>query len=619
MRQLSERTSLILLWLLAGTIAVGVCSLLLPATQWHGESMPVGNDSFYHARRILDTAADPGSFYQFDKKIHAPEGSLLTWPWGYDYAMGWLVRLVVKAGFSAPPIDFLIWVPVAAVLLSVALMMLMARTLSLPPWSAGLAGLCVALSPLTQVLHGVGMIDHHFAEYIFVLATLALGLKWFAAPDDRVAGATLGVVLGVAPAIHNGLFILQIPVVALMLLWWIQDIRIPPRAALFFAGALLLATIAALLPSLPFQLGRFEFWTLSWFHLYAAIGTAAVTVLLSTFERTQRNVGLLLFAAVVYLLPLGHQFFVAHSFLAGTIKRLDVISEMQSVRQMAEYGGVRYVTTLYSVFLWLWPITVAYCAWRAWVERRSARLFFWIAALCGLSLLIMQYRLHYFGSFALFLPWLVIAEDLAKRWQPRRRLVMLAASLAFLLMFSMPLRWSIPAPPQQGGTGNFPALRLVLGDLQKACAREPGIVLADNDAGHFIRYYTECSVVSNNFLLTKQHEQKIEWSDYLLSLGADDLPVAAPNVRYVMLRPVHIEPTEAGPMYVSFSQAGRATLLGDLLMKPFDQVSKKYVGMREVTMRWNPASEPMPYMRLFKVLKPGETVDAAQVAQTSGH
>lgn len=617
MRQLSVRTSLILMWLIAAAAAVGVCSLLYPGTQWHGESMPIGNDSFYHARRILDTAADPSSFYQFDKKIHAPEGSLLTWPWGYDYAMGWLVRLVVKAGFSAPPINFLIWVPVGCVVISVALMMLVARRLSLSPWSAGLAGLCVALSPLTQVLHGVGMIDHHFAEYIFVLATLALGLKWFAMPENHKAGAALGVLLGVAPAIHNGLFVLQLPVLTLMLLWWVQDIRIPRRAALFFAVALLASTIAILLPSLPFRLGRFEFWTLSWFHLYAALGTAATAVLLSAFSRTRKNVGLLLFAAAVYLLPLGHQFFVAHSFLAGKIARLDVISEMQSVRQMAEIGGLRYPSTLYSLFLWLWPFTVAFCAWRAWVERSSGRLFFWIAALCGLSLLIMQFRLHYFGSFALFLPWLVLTEDLAERWSGRRRFVMLSVSLVFLLMFSMPLRWSIPAPPELGGTGNFPALRLVLEDLQKACAKEPGVVLADNDAGHFIRYYTECSVISNNFLLTRQHEEKIEWSDYLLSLGADDMPKAAPYIRYVLMRPVTIEPTEGGPMYVTFSQGGRATLLSDLLIKPYDQVSNKYVGLREVVMRWTPKEQPVPYMRLFKVLKAGEQPEP-RVAQTTG-
>ena len=170
--------------MLVASIAVGACALSWPsahiaanaAVGLEAEYLPVSIDSFYHARRILDTAADPASFYQFDAKIHAPEGSLLPWPWGYDYAMGWIVRTGHLLGVPGPPILILIWVPVAAVLLTVGLMMLLARQLSLSLWSTTIAGLSVAVSPLTQLLHGVGMIDHHYAEYIFVLAALTFAL-----------------------------------------------------------------------------------------------------------------------------------------------------------------------------------------------------------------------------------------------------------------------------------------------------------------------------------------------------------------------------------------------------------------------------------------------------------
>ncbi len=615
MQPLSTRSSLILLWLLIGMVAIVTCSVSFSATQFRGEFLPMGNDSFYHAVRILDTAADPAAFYQFDPHIHAPEGSLLTWPWGYDYAMGWLLRLFVEGGFDGPPIALLIWFPVAAVLVSVALMMKVARRLSLSVWSAALAALAVALSPLTQALHGVGFIDHHFAEYILVLATVGLGLQWFLKPTDTATAAVVGIVLGVAPAIHNGLFVLQLPIVAVMLAWWLQGIRVPLRAAIFFAAALFIATVAVLVPSLPFRLGRFEFYTLSWFHLYAAVGTCAAAILLSAWSKTRRNSALLVLVTLVYLGPLGHQFFVAHAFLAGTIKRLDLISEMQSVWAMADQpGGIKYVSILYTLFIWLWPATLALCVWRAWVERSSGRLFFWVCAILGLSLLVMQYRMHYFGSFAMYLPWLVLVEDCARRWQAHRRAVMLAASMVFLLMFSLPLRYSIPQPQLIGADENFPAVRLVLEDLQKACAREPGVVLADNDAGHFIRYYTKCSVISNNFLLTKQHEEKIEWSDYLLSLTAEEMPKAAPYVRYVLVRPITINPSAHGPVYVAYSQGTTAALLADLLIKPYDKVSPRYVGLRQVESRFDDTDQPIPYMRLFKVLKPGEQ-PPAQIAQ----
>jgi hypothetical protein len=611
--QVSVQTRLILLWLIASLLAVGSCSLIWPAAHYGAEYLPVGNDSVYHARRILDAVADPSAFYQFDPKIHAPEGSIIVWPWGYDYALAWIVRVAMKVGFSGPPIAFLIWIPVAAVLASVALMMVVARRLGLSVWGTGLAGLCVSVSPLTQGLHGVGVIDHHYAEYIFILATIGLGLKWFLKPDDTRAAVSLGAVLGIAVAIHNGLFILQLPVLAAMFLWWLQGIRMPRRPVLWFAGTLLAATLAVLLPSLPFRLMRFEFYTLSWFHLYAALGTAAAAAVLAIAPRTWRAGAWITVAVLIFLLPLGHQVLIAHSFLVGAIKRLDVISEMQSPRQMAEEPhGIATVSVMYSLWLWLWPVTISFCAYRAWKERASGRLFFWVCAVSGLVLLIMQYRMHYYGSFALVLPWLLLAEELAAKREERRKLVMLSTSLVFLLMFSMPLRYSIPTPPSSGGTNNFPALRLVLGDLQKACAKDPGIVLADNDAGHYIRYYTECSVISNNFLLTQQHADKIELSDHLMTLSADELPAAAPYVRYVLIRPVAIQPTNKGPWYVAYSQAkGEAKLLSDLLLKPYKEVSPRYIGLREVDMRWDKDQlETLPLMRLFKVARPGEVAAA---------
>jgi len=119
--QLSARDRLLLLWLLIGALGVWVCSFGLSAAHLGSEYVPVGNDSFYHARRILDTARDPSSFYQFDPRIHAPDGSLILWPWGYDYLLGWIVRLGVMSGVSAQPMAILAWIPPVAVMVSVAM------------------------------------------------------------------------------------------------------------------------------------------------------------------------------------------------------------------------------------------------------------------------------------------------------------------------------------------------------------------------------------------------------------------------------------------------------------------------------------------------------------------
>jgi hypothetical protein len=598
----AARLKFVVLWLLLGSLAAAACSLQWPAAHLAGESLPVGVDSFYHARRILDTAQDPSAFYEFDSKIHVPEGSLLSWPWGYDYAMGWLTRLAMKTGITSDPMAFLIWVPVAAVFVSIGLMMLIARRLQLSTWSTVLAALCVALSPLTQLLHGIGMLDHHFAEYIMVLAALAAGLRWLSQPDDTRAAVALGLVLGLAPAIHNGMFILQLPLLMTLFALWLQNIRLPRRTAIQFGITLVVATIAILIPSLPFRLGHLEFYTLSWFHLYVAAGTAIAVLLLHFLPRNRTGIAVLMVTALLLLLPLARQTLIAHAFLAGKIKRLDAISEMQSVLYMSGLpDGLWKVSLLYSLMIWLLPLSAAYCLYRAWVERSSALLLFWISAIGGVALLLTQFRLHYFGSFALFLPGLIAAEQVVARWPLRRKPIMLGLSLALVLMYAPPLRFQLSVPYAPAGDVSFRSMRYVLASLQKACAEDPGVVLADNDAGHYIRYYTQCSVIANNFLLTRQHEEKIREIDRLTALHATQLPGAAPHVRYVLVRPAAIgwdAPKQVS--YMSFSPDA-APLIEELLLKPPSSVPPAYELLIQTNIRPTDDGEAVPYIRLYRI------------------
>lgn len=587
--------------LLVAAIAAGVCSLYWPWTHFGDEPVPFGNDAFYHGRRILDTVADPASFYQFDTKIHAPEGSLLTWPWGYDYAMAWLVKAGLALGLADTPIALLVWLPVAAVVLSIGFLMLIARRLDLSPGLVVIAGLAAALSPLTQYLHGVGQIDHHFAEYIFVLATIACGLRWLMRSADTNAAIILGAVLGAAPAVHNGLFILQVPVLAALLVLWLQNIRVPTRTALAFAGSLLLTTVAILIPSLPFRLGLFEFYTLSCFHLYVAAGSAVAALAMAALPRSPRNIGLLAGIAIVLLVPLVRQIVIADSFLRGTITRLDTIVEMHSMLSLAVTpSGRSSLTSVYSMLVWLTPAAVIYSAWRGWQERATGRVFFWICCLFGLTLMFTQLRMHYFGSFVMYLPWLVLAQAGMERWQHQRKLIALSVVLVFALAYWIPGRYQIAGQMAFAGDPAFRGLRPILEDLRKACAADPGIVLADNDVGHHIRYYTDCSVIANNFLLTPQHEQKIRQLDYLTSLPAAAFPGAAPFVRYILVRPLTITRDEETTRYMSFGKQA-APLISDLLLKPLDQVPANYVLIEQAAISMPGVQGAVPYVRLFKV------------------
>jgi hypothetical protein len=612
-----ERAKFAGLWLVISLIAAGVCSLTWPAARFADEYVPYSNDSFYHARRILDTVADPASFYQFDSKIHAPEGSLLTWPWGYDYAMAWLVRAGLALGVADSPIGILIWLPVLAVFVSMGLMLLLARRLGLAGPFVVIAGVAAALSPLTQYLHSVGQIDHHYAEFICILAMLACGLRWLQRPDDSRAAIMVGAVLGAAPAIHNGLFILQLPLLATLLVLWLQDVRMPMRTALAFAGTLLVTTLAIEIPSLPFRLGLFEYYTLSGFHFYIAAGSAAVVVALAGFERNKRNVALLVGAGIVLLLPLAHQIIMARAFLGGTIERLDAIMEMRSLPPLLlTEPGRDSLARMYSLLVFLTPATAIYCVWCGWRERATPRVLFWIWCVFGLALMFTQMRLHYFGSLAMYLPLLVLAQACSLHWGQRRKLVILATSLVFLLAYSLPVRYTLIAPLPAGGDPTYSALRPILEDLRKACAQDPGIVLADNDAGHMIRYYTDCSVIANNFLLTPQHEQKVRQIDYLTSVPANAFPGAAPFVRYILVRPINVVRGQHATRYMSFSPRG-APLISDLLLKPLDQLPSNYVLIEQANLAMSELEGAVPYIRLFKMNPVAPVAAASSVVSIS--
>jgi hypothetical protein len=359
-------------------------------------------------------------------------------------------------------------------------------------------------------------------------------------------------------------------------------------------------TLAVLIPSLPFRLGLFQFYTLSWFHLYVAAGSAVAALALAYLTPSKRSYAVLAAVAVVLLLPLARQFMIARAFLGGTIARLDSIDEMRSLAFMASTADTRFqLTEMYSALVWLVPLTAGYCIWQAWRERATPRLFFWVCSILGLALLLSQLRMHYFGSFALYLPLLVLAQECITRWPDRDKVVALLATMVFALMYWLPGRYQLAGETAIGGDPAFVVLWPILADLKRACDREPGIVLADNDAGHYIRYSTQCSVIANNFLLTPQHEQKIRQLDYLMSLPASALPGVAPFVRYVLVRRVTIM-REHNEVAIS---GRKAQLTSDLLLQPLEKVPSSYVLIQQANVRAvsESAEQSEPLIRLFKV------------------
>src|SRR5205085_7555040 len=139
-----------------------------------GHYLPLGMDSFYHAHRILDAIGNGGTLAQFDPRIHAPEGSWVTWPWAYDGLLAWLViglRHIVPLG---DPMALLAYVPPTWAFINAALLVSLGAALGLRlPWLL-LLGAAFAFSPLTQELHGIRVLDHHYVEYSFLPPTALL-------------------------------------------------------------------------------------------------------------------------------------------------------------------------------------------------------------------------------------------------------------------------------------------------------------------------------------------------------------------------------------------------------------------------------------------------------------
>lgn len=614
--RLKFRLTPLCIWLAVSCIAALSCSLGRSAAHVGDEYFPFGVDSFYHAVRILDAVDDPDSFYEFDPKIHAPEGSLLVWPWGYDYIIAKAVRAALAVGLGSDPLMILLWIPVAAVFVGTGLLMLVARRIGLGDWGMALAGLCMALSSSTQLLYTFGQIDHHYAEHICILASLAAGLAWFRAPSVA-SGIALGITFGVALAIHNALFILQVPFLVSALALWLQGQRTPLRPLLAFSAALLGSSLAMLLPSQPFQDGRFEFYLLSWFHFYVVGCTALVMVLLARLQPTRRGIGALAAIAAVLLAPLINQIAYARSFVDGSLGMLEQVLEMRSPLQMVRDGEIGQLTGFYSALFFLAPITFVLCAIRLWRERMSPRLLFWVWCVLGLALMMTQVRMHYFGVFALFLPWLVVAQEIGAKHPELHKRALLTSSLLLVLAYAPVIRHELAAPSPLAGERWFRPLHPVFAPLRQACAEDPGIVLADTNAGHYIRYFTACSVIANNFLLTAQQFQKADEVDRLFSLPLDQLTRQALFVKYVLVRAGDIKAEGNDGFNYAFYGRQPAGLSKTLLLAPATSVPPEFKLLYEVTMRMHiPNSErtqEVPYAKLYKVMPSAATTSAASV------
>ncbi len=524
-------------WLLTSAVAITLALLVTSASYVDGEYIPVSVDSFYHARRILDAAIGERGFYQFDTMIHVPEGSWINWPWGYDYLMAAALSFALWLRPSLEPMAFLAHVPVAWLCVNIGLLTLIGRRVGLSPSMTAVASFGFAMMPLTQTMHGVGNIDHHYIELTFILATLWSGLYFFSASQKPKSAVTLGVVLGIAPAFHNGLFILQIPVLLCLLIVWLRGNLPGVRQLYWFAGALISSTVLILLPSAPFWDMQFEFWTLSWFHLYIACCSATGIIFLGLRQFDFKNTGMLLLLVIALTSPLLARILIGAAFLGGDLILLDQISEVRSpILRLQDPNGIPWLSSFYSWFVFLSPILIVVYAIRGWRAKNPAEIFFSIFVVLGLLLLLTQIRFNPFGTWALMIASVLLIQEQSRRFGVSNLATTAISLLVVAIAFQPPLKNRLIRKYPAGMDYEYAASRYLYKSLAKSCAEDPGVALSYSDDGHYIRYHTDCSVIANNFIMTPQHEEKIREVDTMLQLDPVQFLEQVPNVDYIFVR-----------------------------------------------------------------------------------
>jgi hypothetical protein len=159
-------------------------------------------------------------------------------------------------------------------------------------------------------------------------------------------------------------------------------------------------------------------------------------------------------------------------------------------------------------------------------------------------------------------------ETARAHWPEQRQRI--AAGWAVLAAAAyVPAYATLVDPMPLGNSLDYEMTRGIYPGLAAACSANPGVVLADNADGHFITYHTRCSVIADDFIMTAQHERKIEFAQQLLeSASAEEVLAQAPYVRYIYVRRNDNVFSSACGLRCPENRGLRALLLSDAASSP---------------------------------------------------
>jgi hypothetical protein len=123
----------------------------------------------------------------------------------------------------------------------------------------------------------------------------------------------------------------------------------------------------------------------------------------------------------------------------------------------------------------------------------------------------------------------------------------LAATLgAVTLAYQPALRARLFQLPSPGIDPEYASTQPLYLRLAKECASNPGIVLANMSDGNPILFHTDCSVITNTFIVSRADDEHLRRAGRLFNTPPAGIRQAEPGVRYLLLRTRDFAPEVGG-------------------------------------------------------------------------
>lgn len=553
----------------------------LPSVQLPGEFGFLGADSFYHAVRILDAAGSGWFPAEFDSLSYAPSGHLVAWPWLYDFLMGMLLslqRLVLPIEDSAMLLGA---IPPALFVVNGLLIMLIAQRAELGPGLRLLALLLFSWTPNVHYVHGFGHVDHHFAETTAILSAVLATMRWVDSPRSGIRAVICGVVFAVAQGVATSLIVLLIcPVFLLGIAWWRGRSADFSKSSRYFSLSLVATLLLLLLPSKAFAEFKFAYYWFSWFQLAVSAVAALLVVALASIPRSHRSVIGLVVCLFLAALLLGRQILQGAGYLSGDLPLYGGILEVRPVYESMKGGDFWLTVARYTPMILLTPLLLVFMTRLLLTHATlNGRMVVACFSLFGLALASTQYRFNYFAYLGLSVG---VAMMLVRFQQVGTARLSLSGTLvAMILALTCVPGWRLHASTKPwAGSHEFSAAFPIYLSLRQACEKRPGLVLARWDRGHYVRYFSRCSVLANNMVVTPVQVNGALQTMELFRKRTAELIAERPQIDYVLLHNSRLASSSASALLEDGVMLPlEAELFGEVLPEGVSLVAEHRVPM----------------------------------------